>query len=56
MAREKPIDLAVLEAWLAAWEEDDLFSDAAIGHLKRLIPDNDCWVVVTRGAGRPPAA
>jgi hypothetical protein len=54
LANEKPLDLAWVQAWLAAWEESDLFSDAAVGHLKSLIPDNDCWVVVTRGAGRPP--
>ena len=25
MAKEKPLDLAVVQAWLAAWEEADLF-------------------------------
>jgi hypothetical protein len=27
MAREKPLDLAVVKAWLAAWNESDVFSD-----------------------------
>jgi hypothetical protein len=25
MAREKPLDLAVVKAWLAAWNERDVF-------------------------------
>lgn len=54
MAKEKPLDLAVVRAWLDAWEENALFSDAAVRHLQSLIPDNDCIVVITRGVGRPP--
>jgi hypothetical protein len=25
MAQEKPLDVAVVQAWLAAWDESDLF-------------------------------
>jgi hypothetical protein len=54
MAREKSLDLAVVQAWLAAWDERDLFSDAAVHHLQSLIPDAHCLVVVTLGVGREP--
>jgi hypothetical protein len=54
MAREKPLDLAVVQAWLAAWKESDLYSDAAVRDLLSLIPDNDCMVVITCGVGCPP--
>jgi hypothetical protein len=54
MAREKPLDAAVVRAWLAAWNEGDVFSDAAVLHLQFLIPDPLCLVVVTLGVGREP--
>jgi hypothetical protein len=54
MAREKLLDLAAVQSWLAAWDERDLFSDAAIHHLQSLIPDAHCLVVVTLGVGREP--
>ena len=54
MAREKPLDLAVVQAWLAAWNESDVFSYAAVHHLQSLIADTHCIVVVTPGAGREP--
>jgi hypothetical protein len=54
MAREKPLDLAVVQTWLAAWDKSDLFSDAAIQHLQSLIRDTHCIVVVTLGMGREP--
>jgi hypothetical protein len=54
MAQEKPLDLAVVQAWLTAWDESDLFSDAAIQHLQSLIADTHCIVVVTLGWGREP--
>jgi len=49
MAKEKSLDLAAVQTWLSAWEENDLYSDAAIRHLQSLIPDNHCMVVITRG-------
>jgi hypothetical protein len=54
MAREKPLDVAVVQAWLAAWNENDVFSDAAIRHLLSLIIDPLCLVVVTFGVGYEP--
>jgi hypothetical protein len=54
MAREKPLDLAVVKTWLASWDEGDLFSDAAVQRLQSLIADTHCLVVVTLGAGRGP--
>jgi hypothetical protein len=54
MAREKPLDLAVVQAWLAAWNDSDVFSDAAVRHLQSLIMDPRCHVVVTLGVGREP--
>jgi hypothetical protein len=54
MAQEKPLDLAVVQAWLAAWNERDVFSDAAVYHLQSLITDLHCFVVVTLGVGREP--
>jgi hypothetical protein len=54
MAREKPLDVAVVQPWLAAWNERDVFSDAAVQHLQSLITDTHCLVVVTLGAGREP--
>jgi hypothetical protein len=54
MAQEKPLDLAVVRAWLAAWGEIDPFSDAAILHLQSLIADTHCLVVITLGVGREP--
>src|SRR5262245_40806432 len=54
MAREKPLDVAVVQAWQAAWNESDVFSDAAVLHLQSLIPDPLCLVVVTLGVGREP--
>jgi hypothetical protein len=39
MAQEKPLDLAVVQAWLAAWNESDVFSDASARHLQSLITD-----------------
>src|SRR6516164_8677381 len=54
MAREKPLAEAVVQAWLAAWNENDVFSDAAVRHLQSLIMDPLCLVVVTLGVGREP--
>jgi hypothetical protein len=52
MAREKPLDLAVVQAWLSAWNERDIFSDAAVRHLQSLIAAPLCLVVVTLGGPR----
>ena len=52
MVREKPLDLNVIQTWLAAWDETALYSDAAVSHLASLIEDPCCVVVVTRGVGR----
>lgn len=54
MARAKPLDLAVVQAWLSAWNEGDIFSDPAVRHLQSLIMDPLCLVVVTLGMGREP--
>ena len=54
MAREKPLDLAVVEAWLSAWSESDVFSDAAVRYLQSLITDPLCLVVVTLSLGHEP--
>ncbi len=54
MAREKPLDLAVVQTWLSAWNESEIFSDAAVRHLQSLITDPLCIVVVTLGIGREP--
>jgi len=54
MAREKPLDVAVVAAWQAAWTESDVFSDAAVLHLQSFITDPLCLVVVTLGVGREP--
>jgi hypothetical protein len=42
MAREKPLDVAVVQAWQAAWNESDIFSDAAVLHLQSFIQDPLC--------------
>jgi hypothetical protein len=54
MAREKPLDLTVVRAWLAAWDESDVISDAAVLHLRSLISDTHCLVVITLMVGREP--
>ena len=54
MAREKPLDAAVVQAWLAAWNESDVFSDASVRHLQSFIADPLCLVVVTLGLGHEP--
>jgi hypothetical protein len=54
MAQQKPLDLEIVQAWLSAWNERDIFSDAAVHHLKSLITDPFCFVVVTLGIGREP--
>jgi len=54
MAREKPLDVPVVQAWQAAWHESEVFSDAAILHLQSFITDPFCLVVVTLGVGREP--
>ncbi len=54
MGREKPLDLAIVQAWLAAWNERDVFSDAAVNHLRSLITEAHCLVVVILGLGREP--
>jgi hypothetical protein len=54
MAREKPLDLAVVQTWLSAWNESEIFSDAAVRHLQSLITDPLCMVVVTLRIGREP--
>jgi hypothetical protein len=54
MAQQKPLGLATVQEWLAAWDESNIFSDAAVRHLKSLITDPFCFVVVTLGVGREP--
>jgi hypothetical protein len=54
MAKERPLDLTVLQTWIAAWKEKDPYSDAAVRHLHSLIPDNNCMVVMTFGVGCAP--
>jgi hypothetical protein len=54
MAREKPLDLAVVKTWLASWGEGDLFSDAAVEHLQSLFTDVHCLVVVTLDVSHEP--
>jgi hypothetical protein len=54
MAQVKPLDLAIVETWLSAWNEREIFSDAAVRHLQSLITDPFCFVVVTLGVGREP--
>src|SRR5215469_2336881 len=54
MARERPLDLAVVHTWLASWDEGDLFSDAAVQHLQSLIADTHCLVVVTLDVAHEP--
>jgi hypothetical protein len=41
MAREKPLDFVVMQAWLAAWNESDGFSDASVRHLGVVIAEDD---------------
>jgi hypothetical protein len=54
VARVKALELAVVQAWLSAWNERDIFSDAAVRHLQSLIADTRYFVVVTLGVGREP--
>jgi hypothetical protein len=54
MVSKKPLDVAVVQAWLAAWDESDVFSDAAVLHLQSLIADAHCLVVITLRVGREP--
>jgi hypothetical protein len=54
MAKEKPLDLAIVRLWLAAWDASELFSESAVHHLQSLITDTHCFVVVTLGMGREP--
>jgi hypothetical protein len=54
MAREKPLDLAVVQTWLSAWSESEIFSDAAVRHLQSLITDPLCFVVITLSVDREP--
>jgi hypothetical protein len=54
MAREKPLDLAVVQTWLSAWNESEIFSDAAVRHLQSLITDPLCFVIITLSVGREP--
>jgi hypothetical protein len=54
MARVKPLDLAAVEAWLAACDESDIFSDASVRHLQSPITDPFCLVAVMLGITREP--
>ena len=54
MAKERQLAPAIIETWLAAWRERDPFCDDAIRHLQALIPDDNCYVVVTLGIGTGP--
>jgi len=54
MAQQKPLDLEIVQEWLAAWDESNIFSDASVHHLQSLITDPFCLVVVTLGIGREP--
>jgi hypothetical protein len=42
MGQQKPLGLAIVQEWLAAWDESNIFSDAAVRHLKSLITDPFC--------------
>ena len=53
MAQQKPLDLEIVQEWLA-WDENNIFSDASVRHLQSLITDPFCLVVVTLGIGREP--
>jgi hypothetical protein len=54
MAQQKPLGLAIVQEWLAAWDESNIFSDASVSHLQFLITDPFCLSVVTLGIGREP--
>jgi hypothetical protein len=54
MTRQKPLDPAIVQEWLAAWNERDIFSDAAVLHLQSFIANPFCLVVVTLGIGCEP--
>jgi hypothetical protein len=54
MAQEKPLDIAFVQAWLAAWDESDVFSADAVLHLQSFIADPLCLIVVTLGVGSEP--
>jgi hypothetical protein len=54
MGRQKPLGLAIVQEWLAAWDKSNIFSDASVRHLQSLITDPFCLVVVTLGIGRKP--
>src|SRR5262249_62015204 len=54
MARDQPLGVPVLQAWLAAWNERDVFSHPAVLHLQSFITAPLCLVVVTLGVGREP--
>jgi hypothetical protein len=47
MAQEKPLDLSIVQAWLSAWNERDIFSDAAVRHLQSLI-NRACKSAISR--------
>jgi len=54
MARERPLDLAVVQTWLASWDQSELFSEAAVKHIQILIGDTYCFVVVTLDVAHEP--
>ena len=54
MARQKPLDVETVQAWLAVWNESNVFSDDAFRHLRSLITDPFCFVVVTLMVGGEP--
>jgi hypothetical protein len=51
---QKPLGLPIVQEWLAAWDESNIFSDASVRHLQSLITDPFCLVVVTLGVGHEP--
>src|SRR5262249_9546790 len=54
MAQQKPLGWPIVQEWLAARDERNIFSDASVRHLQSLITDPFCLVVVTLGIGREP--
>jgi hypothetical protein len=50
MAQEKPLDLFIVQAWLAAWNESDVFSDASVRHFQSLIIDPLCLYLGLAGS------
>jgi hypothetical protein len=54
MAREKPLDLDIAQAWLDAWDDGNPFSEPAVHHLQSLLADSHCLLAVTLNVGGEP--